>query len=82
MDTGAPIADATVRVGERSVKTGSDGGFRIEGSVASGERLTADKNGYIGTERFVEASGSGAPEYRLELLREDSPNAPPPPPSQ
>jgi hypothetical protein len=82
MDTGQPIAGATVRLGNRSAQTAADGSFRIEGSVAAGERLTADKDGFIGTERLVESPTSGRfLEYDLSLLNESSPNAPPPPPS-
>jgi len=82
MDSGKPIAGARVALDGRQTTSNSDGSFAMLATVSEGDYITADKEGYIGTKRRIDARlEDGESTCRLELLSLDSDNAPPPAPA-
>jgi len=81
MDSGEPIAGAKVSFGGTEVWSQADGSFQMIALLSIGDSITANKEGYIGARRRVNAGPSA--DYgmcRLELVSLDSDKAPPPAP--
>jgi hypothetical protein len=82
MDTGEPVAGASVSAGGGATVSGPDGRFVLKVPLAVGAPVLAEKDGYIAAERLAGPNrGDGYGECQLELLLESSPNAPPVAPS-
>ncbi len=78
LDSGDPITGARVILGDRETTSRSDGSFVVVNTVGTGDYITANKEGYIGTKRRIDAGlEDGEITCRLELLSLDSDNAPP-----
>jgi hypothetical protein len=82
-DSREPVAGVQVTVGSAQAVTSADGSFTIAGGVAKSTEILASKEGYFSARSLVTGEAQeGFWTCRIELVSEDSPNAPPPPPAE